>query len=82
MTKAHWVSLFLVITYFYKIQEENNKGEPNQLYFIGNLITRLYLTRTLLSPDLSIPQIMQEFKHSIFKGQKFYFSEFLSLGNP
>ena len=34
-----------------KVHEELNKpGEQNQLYYIGNFITRLFLSRTLLSP--------------------------------
>ena len=68
LSQAHW--------------ETNEDGTSNQLYYIGNLITRCFLARTLLSPERSIQQILQEFKTSIFKGFRFCFEDFVSVGAP
>ena len=68
LSKSHW--------------ELNNEKEPNQLYYISNLITRLYMTKTLLSPDRCITEIMREFRTSIFRGLKFFFIEFINVGIP
>jgi hypothetical protein len=63
-------------------QEVNNSGESNQLFYISNLITRCYLAKTVLSPQIGINVILQEYKKSIFKGLKFSFRDYLSVGYP
>jgi len=68
LSQAHW--------------EVNEAGSASQLYSICNLITRCFMVRTLLSPDRGIQEILQEFKASIFKGQRFSFEDFLSAGYP
>lgn len=67
MTKAH--------------KELNHKGEANQLYYIANLITRCFYTKTLLSPEKGIQAILCEYKRSILSGCRFYFNDFF-LGEP
>lgn len=62
--------------------ELNNDGEANQLYYVANLLTRCYLTKTLLCPERGIQEILQEFKKSIFKGCQFFFQDFVSVGEP
>lgn len=63
-------------------QELNQDGDANQLFFLSNLITRCYLTKTILCPDRGIHEILQEFKKSIFKNYHFYLGDFLTAGLP
>ena len=62
--------------------EINNHQTENQLYYICNLITRCYMSKTLLSPHLGVQEILKEYKQSIFKTFKFNFDDFLSVGVP
>ena len=70
-----------------KIQEEahqelNKVGEPNQIYYMMDLITRCYLARTILSPNRGIQDVLLEYKQSIFRGVRFSLHDFLTIGIP
>ena len=61
--------------------ELNEVGESNQLYYICNLIERVYSIKTLLEPAKPIQNVLQDYQLSIFKGLKFYTKDFLSYCN-
>ena len=52
------------------------------MYYIGNMITRVWLSRVLLRPKDSVQVLLKEFMASIFKDEKFWWGDFLTVGTP
>ena len=63
-------------------QDLGKIGDSNQIFYMCNLIARVYFEKTLLSPETSVQDIMVRFKQSIFAGLKFSFEDFLKQGKP
>ncbi|CDW89775.1 UNKNOWN [Stylonychia lemnae] len=57
-------------------QDVNKQGELNQLYYIGLVISKLYLRQFTLQPEKTFTQILNEYKKEIFKEIKFFLNEF------
>lgn len=61
----------------------NRPDSDNQIYSMSNLLTRLYLIRTLEEPKKPISLILKEYRSIIFKDHVFSFpAEYLGGCNP
>eukprot|EP00347_Sterkiella_histriomuscorum_P000185 403376855 len=54
----------------------NRAGERNQLYYIGVMISKLFLNQFTLSPKTPIINLLANYKKTIFSGMKFYLEDF------